>query len=260
VWFYFGIHIFYKKFFSAFYIAFISIFHIFFPFLGLFSLLHFLFRMVIPDGRYSISPGTLLRDVNAIYSSLGLSYKITGKSAKSLGVSTAFMQGMSDDEIMILGRWRNIATSRHYRLVDDATLYNIYSKLQLPDIVPPYPLATQYPTTNNDSVRTGVLAPSSFYQPLSLPWEGLDCMTSRTAPLCPYPGASGSAVPPPDGSQSAYHLGQPQLLRSGFYWSPAAPLDTTGYPMAAPVPNVYHPGQQQLRVEARHTFFVRFEY
>ena len=44
--------------------------------------------------------------------------RISGKSAKMLGVSEAFASGMSDDSVRILGRWKSISIAQHYRVID----------------------------------------------------------------------------------------------------------------------------------------------
>ncbi len=46
-------------------------------------------------------------------------------------MSTAFFLGLDDDQIRILGRWKDISTSQYYRNLDHSTLLNIFSKLSL---------------------------------------------------------------------------------------------------------------------------------
>ena len=83
------------------------------------------------DGRASVSAQTLLRQINDLYKKVGFDSSITAKSAKVLGVSTAFFLGLSDDQIRILGRWKDISTSQYYRSVDHSTLLSIFSRLSL---------------------------------------------------------------------------------------------------------------------------------
>ncbi len=90
-----------------------------------------LFRVLVADGRTCVSVQTLMRQVNVLYQKLGFAQTITSKSAKVLGVTTAFFLGMTDDEVRILGRWKDISTSQYYRSIDHSTLLNIFSKLHL---------------------------------------------------------------------------------------------------------------------------------
>ena len=87
--------------------------------------------MLVADGRTCVSVQTLMRQINILYKKLGFTETISSKSAKVLGVSTAFFLGMTDDEVRILGRWKDISTSQYYRSIDHTTLLNIFSKLHL---------------------------------------------------------------------------------------------------------------------------------
>jgi len=88
-------------------------------------------RVLVADGRTCVSVQTLMRQINILYKKLGFTEIISSKSAKVLGVSTAFFLGMTDDEVRILGRWKDISTSQYYRSIDHTTLLNIFSKLHL---------------------------------------------------------------------------------------------------------------------------------
>jgi hypothetical protein len=68
-------------------------------------------------------------DINSYYASAGYNQRVTGKSAKYLGVSTAFQMGLTNDQIRLLGRWRSVDTPQHYRNVDPGALRHISLKL-----------------------------------------------------------------------------------------------------------------------------------
>ena len=66
-----------------------------------------------------------------MYSILGFSAKVGGKSAKVLGVSLAFSAGLTSEQVRILGRWASAETARHYYNVSNKTILNISSTLTL---------------------------------------------------------------------------------------------------------------------------------
>ena len=68
--------------------------------------LFFSIRFLVGDGRFPISISTLMRNVNNLYAKVGFNTKISSKSAKVLGTSLAFELGMSNDQVMLLGRWK----------------------------------------------------------------------------------------------------------------------------------------------------------
>ena len=72
-----------------------------------------------------------MRNVNNLYAKVGFNTKISSKSAKVLGTSLAFELGMSNDQVMLLGRWKNPATAQYYRSVDPSTLLDVFSKIVL---------------------------------------------------------------------------------------------------------------------------------
>lgn len=86
-------------------------------------------RIWVADGSHVLDSKTLLKDVNIIYTKLGYPRRITGKSAKVLGVSLAFSAGLSEDDIRILGRWKSADTARHYRSISPEKLLSIGASL-----------------------------------------------------------------------------------------------------------------------------------
>lgn len=83
----------------------------------------------MPDGRYQLSYTSIVADINSYYASAGYNQRVTGKSAKYLGVSTAFQMGLTNDQIRLLGRWRSVDTPQHYGNVDPGALRHISLKL-----------------------------------------------------------------------------------------------------------------------------------
>lgn len=92
---------------------------------------YFTFRTLVAQGDKPISADTLLRDINRMYSALGFSTKVGGKSAKVLGVSLAFSAGLTSEQVRILGRWASAETARHYYNVSNKTILDISSTLTL---------------------------------------------------------------------------------------------------------------------------------
>lgn len=89
------------------------------------------YRILVPDGRHVISYTTMIDTINRLYSEIGYSHRVTGKSAKYLGVSTAFARGLTNDEIRLLGRWKSCETPQHYRQVDPGRLHRISCVMNL---------------------------------------------------------------------------------------------------------------------------------
>ena len=205
---------------------FLSIIHsyIFFFFkLSQILLVIIFFRILVADGRYAISASTLMKDVNLIYSNLGLKHKITSKSAKSLGVSSAFRLGMSDDHIRVLGRLRSIATAQHYRAIDDTTLIEIFSKIML------------------KSSSTAV--PRSL---AALTDQASNSITSRTTPS--WSSAHSASL----NRALIFQI----LLASGYLDPQGCPLNNEGYPLPQDVPEVRANGEELLAIESSQTFIV----
>ena len=90
-----------------------------------FTLLFLIFRILVPQSEFQISSETLMRSVNDLYRSNACDIKITSKSAKAAGVSSAFKKGLSNNDIMLMGRWRSPDTAQHYRDIDPFTLARI---------------------------------------------------------------------------------------------------------------------------------------
>ena len=164
-----------------------------------------------------------MKDVNLIYSNLGLKHKITSKSAKSLGVSSAFRLGMSDDHIRVLGRWRSIATAQHYRAIDDTTLIEIFSKIML------------------KSSSTAV--PRSL---AALTDQASNSITSRTTPS--WSSAHSASL----NRALIFQI----LLASGYLDPQGCPLNNDGYPLPQDVPEVRANGEDLLAIESSQTFIV----
>lgn len=80
---------------------------------------------MVPQSEFAITSETLMKSVNDLYRSNGCEIKITSKSAKAAGVSIAFRKGLSNNDIMLMGRWRCPDTAQHYRDVDPFTLARI---------------------------------------------------------------------------------------------------------------------------------------
>ena len=72
-------------------------------------------KQTVSDGRFAISVGTLLRDIQRICSGAGYGGKIGRKSGKMAGVSAACDAGLSDEALRDKGRWRSTEMSQHYR-------------------------------------------------------------------------------------------------------------------------------------------------
>ncbi len=198
-----------------------------------FSFLHLFFRTLIHDGRFKISNQTILRDVNKIYTNLGLDYKITTKSMKSLGVSTAFRIGMSDDHVRILGRWRSIVTAQHYREVDDSTLLKIFSRLLIKSNLP-----------ESDEMK---------FKP-TLPYPSQLAISHSAIPAVQYhPHLSwASAHSPALNRELIVHL----LISAGYVYPTGAPLMSDGYPRPVDPPVVETLGEDQLALEDARSYIV----
>lgn len=181
------------------------------------------FRILVADGRYAISAATLMKDVNLIYRNLGLDYNITSKSAKSLGVSTAFKLGMSDDHIRVLGRWRSISTAQHYRAIDDTTLLEIFSRIILKSSSTAVPRSLASLTDQSSSSIVSQTTPS---------WS-----STHSAPL---------------NRALIYHI----LLASGYPWPQGCPINSDGYPVPQEVPEVRTNGEDLLAIESSQSFIV----
>jgi hypothetical protein len=164
-----------------------------------------------------------MKDVNNLYQPLGLAYKITSKSAKSLGVSTAFKLGMSDDHIRVLGRWRSISTAQHYRAIDDSTLLNIFSRISLKPSSTAVPRSLAALTEQPSATTTMSTTPS---------W------------LSTHSAALNRAL--------IYRI----LLSSGFLQPQDCPLNPDGYPAAQAVPEVRIDGEETLAIESSQSFII----
>ena len=164
-----------------------------------------------------------MKDVNLIYSNLGLKYKITSKSAKSLGVSSAFRLGMSDDHIRVLGRWRSIATAQHYRAIDDTTLLEIFSKIMLKTSSSAVPRSLASLTNQVSNSSSSQTTPS---------WS-----TAHSASL---------------NRALIFQV----LLASGFLDPHNRPLNREGYPIPQDVPEVRANGEEFLAIESSQSFIV----
>ena len=72
-------------------------------------------KQTVSDGRYVISVGTLLRDIQRICTGAGYGGKVGRKSGKMAGVSAACNAGLSDEALRDKGRWKSTEMSKHYR-------------------------------------------------------------------------------------------------------------------------------------------------
>ncbi len=72
-------------------------------------------RQIVADGRYHLSPQTLLNDITQLCRQVGYFGPVGRKSCKMSGVSAACEAGLSDEALRDKGRWRSIEMSRMYR-------------------------------------------------------------------------------------------------------------------------------------------------
>jgi hypothetical protein len=72
-------------------------------------------RQVVADGRYQLSPQTLLNDITHLCRQVGYFGPVGRKSVKMSGVTAACEAGLSDEALRDKGRWRSIEMSRMYR-------------------------------------------------------------------------------------------------------------------------------------------------
>lgn len=152
-----------------------------------------------------MSVQTLLRQTNALYKQIGFETPITSKSAKVLGVSTAFFLGCTDDEVRILGRWKDLGTSQHYRSLDHSTLLNVFTKLSLN---PEVPNNASYSSSNFASFSDRLVGlPLCCQQTILFSYQNHSCP--------PVPSSSNSVQP--NFSSQASTL--TWLVNSGWVWS-----------------------------------------
>ena len=158
----------------------------------------------MPDGRKVISYTTMIDTINRLYSEIGYSHRVTGKSAKYLGVSTAFARGLTNDEIRLLGRWKSCETPQHYRQVDPGRLHRISCVMNLV-IASDNPVesslsltlsSTTRPTTPQQIVPEQVQCPvqppppssqEDILVPAVQPWS-LPLFSGPKWELCPFTG------------------------------------------------------------------------
>ena len=72
-------------------------------------------RQIVADGRYQLSPQTLLNDITQLCRQVGYFGPVGRKSCKMSGVSAACEAGLSDEALRDKGKWRSIEMSRMYR-------------------------------------------------------------------------------------------------------------------------------------------------
>ena len=137
----------------------------------------------------------MLVNVNDMYRGTGYLQKVTGKTAKQLGVSCAFKRGLSDDDVRLLGRWRSISTAQHYRSIDPAKLYAI-SKIMAETLKNDFSPEIELPESKNcqvvSSTIPGILTHTQPI-PVSLPLM-CNLSTPQVAPASVL--SVGAAVTP----------------------------------------------------------------
>ncbi len=191
-----------------------------------------------------------MKDVNRLYSKIGFQVKITTKSAKVLGTSLAFSLGMSNDHVMLLGRWKDPATAQYYRSVDPSTLLKVYGTLSLnPSFLDSESsggsISTQHPPQPVTQKSPRNLSPSAG---------------SRTTSMTMYAGSSHqelnhtSDIFPSHFSSSVRHF----LLSTIYLQKDNNPLANDGFPLPPINPEVLLNGEQNLCHEESHTFVVKY--
>ena len=90
-------------------------------------------KQTVSDGRFTISVGTMLRDIQRICAGAGYGGKIGRKSGKMAGVSAACNAGLSDEALRDKGRWKSTEMSKHYRQHTLAYLQALSSCISMDD-------------------------------------------------------------------------------------------------------------------------------
>ena len=173
----------------------------------------------------------MIDTINTLYTSIGHPHRVTGKSAKYCGVSTAFKLGLSNDDIRLLGRWRSCETPQYYRQVDPMRLHNISRVMNLsivsgnaPDMEPSSVSSLSLSTTLRPGKISAPLV-RQFQLPLLTPAPPLltplstpstPCVPTLT--LCPI---SGKFIPEGLASQTPMMKNRFLTLKS---IQPAAPF------------------------------------
>ena len=163
------------------------------------------FRLLVPDGRNPIGYSSILASLNTLYTSIGHPDRVTGKSAKCCGVSTAFKIGLTNDEIRVLGRWKSVETPQFYREIDPGRISNVSkvmnmalisgNKLVCSPVMPPT-LTLSTLLRPREIVQEPMLLPRQLLSPkMSVPLEvqepQLLQLPKHSAPilnLCPVSG------------------------------------------------------------------------
>ena len=192
-----------------------------------------------------------MHHVNFLYSKIGFLSKITSKSAKVLGTSLAFELGMSNDHVMLLGRWKNPATAQYYRSVNPATLLKVYGTVNL----------------KPESLDFVHLVPSTLLQPRALSHEETTLTShgsrNSTGSILSTTSSSGpilrQSAPLSEGSQSRESdLVRLFLLSTMLLALHEHRLNHNRYPLPQINPTVYLNGERDLVTEETQWFLFNF--
>ena len=222
-----------------------------------------------------------MNSVNSLYSGLGVTYKITSKSSKALGVSQCVKLALPNDYIRILGRWKSIHTAQNYRDCDESTLLKIHSNLpknifktcntdsssRQSSVLPSNQSAVQCRSLDVQK-RSYELTVLKLDYLESIHWELVRKLKLQAVQLAeakrfisilqtqllsahnhlfsrkPVPQIQGNIIRFPS-NHSAVQF----LIGSGYCYPNGVPVHTDGFPVAREVPVVNHPDEIDLALE-----------
>ncbi len=197
-----------------------------------------------------------MKSINTIYSKVGFSLRITSKSAKVLGTSLAFELGMTDDQVMILGRWKNPATAQYYRSIDPSTLLKIFSTLVLnPSDLESARLANQRALRHRSPLPRSLDSLEAVNH-LALPGPNQSPDTSMIPYVFPQQTATFQNQVQDSLMSDRYVSAWQFMITTGFYPAVLAP---DGFPIPREVPNVIYPPQDSYPVIEDSSFVVKID-
>ena len=202
-----------------------------------------------------------MRNVNNLYAKVGFNTKISSKSAKVLGTSLAFELGMSNDQVMLLGRWKNPATAQYYRSVDPSTLLDVFSKIVLnPTDLESLKVARKKLVRKQRSLEYIAPSAQSYSVAASQP-PALQSIPAAITSMIPsvYPQFQGQDQVPNStiSTSSNCHLAWQFLISAGFIYPGGAPVMQDGFPLPTEVPELQFSGEDDLTLEENNAFVIR---
>ncbi len=118
-------------------------------------------KQIVSDGRFQLSPQTLLNDIKHLCRQAGYFGPVGRKSCKMAGVSAACDAGLSDEALRDKGKWRSIEMSRMYRQMTEPYQMALSRCITMQD----NPQLTEFARNSGQPIYRGAQIPSSTAAP-----------------------------------------------------------------------------------------------